>query len=58
MPFPSSGGALWRGGRASIRFAFHGCANRPFYHIVIQNVSGCVYKYKIQLLILMVGVLE
>lgn len=38
MPFPASGGAVV-GQRAAkvIRFAYHGCANRPFYHIVVMR---------------------
>jgi len=38
MPFSSAGGALLKPGiPIKIRFAYKGCANRPFYHIIIQN---------------------
>ncbi|KAG0721866.1 putative 28S ribosomal protein S16, mitochondrial [Chionoecetes opilio] len=36
--FPASGGAVVRSRAAKIiRFAYHGCANRPFYHIVVMR---------------------
>ncbi|XP_076068556.1 mitochondrial ribosomal protein S16 [Oratosquilla oratoria] len=38
MPFPASGGAKFSYAAAkAIRFAYHGCANRPFFHIVVMN---------------------
>ncbi|KAK7075013.1 37S ribosomal protein S16, mitochondrial [Halocaridina rubra] len=36
--FPASGGAKFaRKSVKAIRFAYHGCANRPFYHIVVME---------------------
>ncbi|KAK8727429.1 hypothetical protein OTU49_009550 [Cherax quadricarinatus] len=38
MPFPAAGGARVPLRTAKcIRFARHGCANRPFYHIVVMD---------------------
>ncbi|XP_066938194.1 small ribosomal subunit protein bS16m [Macrobrachium rosenbergii] len=35
---PASGGARFsRCSKKAIRFAIHGCANRPFYHIVVMD---------------------
>ncbi|XP_068221635.1 small ribosomal subunit protein bS16m [Palaemon carinicauda] len=35
---PASGGAkISRFSKKAIRFAYHGCANRPFYHIVVMD---------------------
>ncbi|PSN35817.1 putative 28S ribosomal protein S16 [Blattella germanica] len=43
MPFPASGGARYaRASAKVIRFARHGCTNRPFFHIVVME------KYKNQ----------
>ncbi|KDR12174.1 probable 28S ribosomal protein S16, mitochondrial isoform X1 [Zootermopsis nevadensis] len=38
MPFPASGGgAYMRYTPKIIRFARHGCTNRPFFHIVVME---------------------
>jgi len=37
MPLPSAGGAALRTSHIGIKFAYHGCAIRPFYHIVIAD---------------------
>jgi hypothetical protein len=40
MPFPASGGgAYMRFTPKIIRFQRHGCTNRPFFHIVVMEVS-------------------
>lgn len=43
---PSSGTGIVDGFAKTIRFVRYGCANRPFYHIVVMNVS----PYKCSLL--------
>jgi hypothetical protein len=41
MPFPASGGgAYMRFTPKIIRFQRHGCTNRPFFHIVVMEVSN------------------
>jgi hypothetical protein len=41
MPFPASGGgAYMRFTPKIIRFQLHGCTNRPFFHIVVMEVSN------------------
>lgn len=52
---PASGiGKYYRHSAKIIRFARHGCTNRPFFHIVVMEVRSlaeCVtnYVYKIQI---------
>ncbi|XP_014473963.1 PREDICTED: probable 28S ribosomal protein S16, mitochondrial [Dinoponera quadriceps] len=36
---PSSGTGIVGRFRTSIRFVRYGCANRPFYHIIVMNVK-------------------
>lgn len=45
--FPASGGARvgFRTTKA-IRFAKHGCTNRPFYHIVVMEVRSVLHFLK------------
>jgi len=38
MLYPASGGAALGRGKTAIRLAYHGCTNRPFFHIVVNNV--------------------
>lgn len=46
MPFPASGGgAYMRYTPKIIRFARHGCTNRPFFHIVVMEVSNIFHTY-------------
>lgn len=46
MPFLASGGyAYMRNTPKIIRFARHGCANRPFFHIVVMEVSNLLQVY-------------
>jgi hypothetical protein len=41
MPFPASGGGVYmRFTPKIIRFQRHGCTNRPFFHIVVMEVSN------------------
>lgn len=46
--FPASGGARvgFRTTKA-IRFAKHGCTNRPFYHIVVMEVCMMLHFFKL-----------
>ena len=47
MPFSASGGAKFlRDSRKVIRFAYHGCKNRPFFHLVVMEVSTPIGKLK------------
>jgi hypothetical protein len=44
MPFPASGGgAYMRFTPKIIRFQRHGCTNRPFFHIVVMEVSNLLH---------------
>jgi hypothetical protein len=44
MPFPASGGgAYMRLTPKIIRFQRHGCTNRPFFHIVVMEVSKLLH---------------
>uniref|UniRef100_A0A1Q3FBW2 Small ribosomal subunit protein bS16m n=1 Tax=Culex tarsalis TaxID=7177 RepID=A0A1Q3FBW2_CULTA len=46
MPLiPASGtGRFWAKSAKIIRFARHGCTNRPFFHIVVMERRKCQYQ--------------
>lgn len=43
---PASGiGKYWRLSAKIIRFARHGCTNRPFFHIVVMEVNITLNRF-------------
>lgn len=45
MLVPSSGiGTFREGARLAIRFVRQGCTNRPFFHIVVAEVSPHIFS--------------